>query len=238
MQETVASGEVAGSHLTLSIWHPNCWTLQVTEEADGGMFGHGVYELEGAVKGRFTVYADSENELDELVAEIDESPLTESIWELDYRHDFDDGIQSPGNTSRSILVMYNGSRSVNDALVSNGFIPDKAVWIHDGREYWNVVIEADRDSIQERLDVVRDKMDADIEVRHITSDNRQTGGVLRSGILSERQREVFELARERGYYEWPREVSATELAEELGVTKATTLEHLRKAESKVIGSLR
>jgi predicted DNA binding protein len=53
--------------------------------------------------------------------------------------------------------------------------------------------------------------------------------------LSARQREVFELARARGYYEWPRAVSATDLAEEVGVAKATVLEHLRKAEAKLLG---
>lgn len=226
-----------GAHLTLSIWHPDCWTLQVTENAPGGLFGHGVYQVEDSVKGRFTVYADSEDELDSLIAAIDESPLTESVWHLDYRYEFDYEMPTPGNVSQSILVMYNGRRSINDALVSNGFIPDKAVWIHDGREYWTVIIEQDRESIQDSLDVVRKEMDADIEIQHITSDNRETGGVLRRGILSERQREVFELARERGYYNWPREVSATDLAEELGVSKATTLEHLRKAEVKLFDAL-
>jgi predicted DNA binding protein len=226
-----------GAHLTLSIWHPDCWTLQVTENAPGGLFGHGVYQVEDSVKGRFTVYADSEDELDSLIAAIDESPLTESVWHLDYRYEFDYEMPTPGNVSQSILVMYNGRRSINDALVSNGFIPDKAVWIHGGREYWTVIIEQDRESIQDSLDVVREEMDADIEIQHITSDNRETGGVLRRGILSERQREVFELARERGYYNWPREVSATDLAEELGVSKATTLEHLRKAEVKLFDAL-
>jgi predicted DNA binding protein len=237
MYDAVGDREVSGSHLTLSIWHPDCWTLQVTEDTAGGMFGHGVYQVEESVKGRFTVYANSESELAAIVEAIETSPLTESVWRLDSRYDFDNSIESPGNASRSLLVMYSEDRSINDALVSNGFIPDKAVWIHDGREYWNVVTEASREGIQERLDAIRADMNADIEVQHITSDNRETGGVLERGILSERQREVFELARERGYYEWPREVSATELAEELGITKATTLEHLRKAESKVIKSL-
>jgi predicted DNA binding protein len=134
-------------------------------------------------------------------------------------------------------VQYAENRSINDALVSNGFIPDEAVWIHDGREYWNVVIEADRERIQERIDAISEEMNADIEIQHITTGNRDTGGVLDPGILSERQREVFKLARDRGYYEWPREVSATELADELGVSKATTLEHLRKAEAKIMRSL-
>lgn len=237
MYEAVDETEMEGSHLTLSIWHPDCWTLQVTESRNGGLFGHGVYHVDGSVKGRFTAYANNEAELDELVSAIEKSPLTESVWHLDYRHEFDKQLKSPGNTSKSILVQYGESRSINDALVSNGFIPDEAVWIHDGREYWNVVIDADRDRIQDRIDAISDEMDADIEIQHITTGNRDTGGVLQRGILSERQREVFKLARERGYYEWPREVSAKELADELGVSKATTLEHLRKAEAKIMNSL-
>lgn len=237
MYEAVNEEEMEGSHLTLSIWHPDCWTLQVTESRKGGMFGHGVYHVDDAIKGRFTVYADSEAELDDLVEAIEASPLTEYVWHLDYRHEFDSQIQAPGNTSQSILVQYAENRSINDALVSNGFIPDEAVWIHDGREYWNVVIEADRERIQERIDAISEEMNADIEIQHITTGNRDAGGVLDHGILSERQREVFKLARDRGYYEWPREVSATELADELGVSKATTLEHLRKAEAKIMRSL-
>jgi predicted DNA binding protein len=43
-------------------------------------------------------------------------------------------------------------------------------------------------------------------------------------------------AFERGYYEWPREVDAKTLADELGIAKATMLEHLRKAEGKVLNA--
>lgn len=226
-----------GSHLTLSIWHPDCWTLQVTDDADGGIFGHGVYQVDASVKGRFTVYGESETEVDSLIVDIEESSLTDSVWKLDNRFEFDHHIPTPGNTSQSVLVTYSHNRSINQALVSNGFIPDKAVWIQDGREYWNVIIEEDRKNIQKRLDAVRDEMNAEIEVQQIISDNRQAEGVLKCGILSERQREVFELARKQGYYTWPREVSATEIADELDVSKATVLEHLRKAEAKVINAL-
>jgi hypothetical protein len=51
-----------------------------------------------------------------------------------------------------------------------------------------------------------------------------------------RQREVLRFAFERGYYEWPREVDAKTLADELGIAKATMLEHLRKAEGKVLNA--
>lgn len=229
--------ERMGSHLTLDIWHPDCWTLQVTEDAPGGLFGHGVYHVDGSVKGRFTAYGESGEDVDALVAAIEESPLTTSVWNLNHQYDFDAPTPAPGNTFRSVLVEYDSDDSINDALVSHGFIPDKAVWIHDGREYWTVVIEADRPEIRDRLGEIREEMDAEIEIQHIVSDNRETGGVLQESVLSQRQRDVFELARERGYYNWPRDISATELAEELDVSKATVLEHLRKAESRLFERL-
>ncbi|MDX1748003.1 MAG: helix-turn-helix domain-containing protein, partial [Halobacteriales archaeon] len=44
----------------------------------------------------------------------------------------------------------------------------------------------------------------------------------------------FELARERGYYAWPRGTTAADLATDLGVSKSTVLEHLRKAEARLL----
>ena len=52
--------------------------------------------------------------------------------------------------------------------------------------------------------------------------------------LTERQQTVMHLALERGYFEWPRSVEARELAAELDVAHSTFLEHLRKAERKLL----
>lgn len=55
--------------------------------------------------------------------------------------------------------------------------------------------------------------------------------------LTERQYEVIELALESGYFEWPRETTSEELAGELEISRATLLEHLRKAESKLLSDV-
>lgn len=52
--------------------------------------------------------------------------------------------------------------------------------------------------------------------------------------LTERQQSAILLALDRGYYAWPREVEARELAEELDIAHSTFLEHLRKAERKLL----
>ncbi|WP_435064191.1 helix-turn-helix domain-containing protein [Halobaculum sp. EA56] len=52
--------------------------------------------------------------------------------------------------------------------------------------------------------------------------------------LTDRQREVVAAALDRGYFEWPREITSEELAEEMDISRTTMLEHLRKAESKLL----
>jgi predicted DNA binding protein len=206
--------EHAGLRVTLDIWHPDCWTLEVTEGRAAGLLGHGVHTIDGLATGRF-------------------SDLTDSVWETDHPHTTEDSLAF-GSASCGIVVHYDLGNSINDALVSRGFIPDEPVRMYGGREYWTVIVEVGKDELHDRIEEVCEEMDADIRVRHVAT--AETGaGVLRTDDLSERQREVFELARRRGYYDWPRHVTASELAEEMDVSKTTLLEHLRKAEAKLLG---
>ncbi len=57
-------------------------------------------------------------------------------------------------------------------------------------------------------------------------------GVL--GNLSRRQREVLLAAKRGGYYDYPRRVSTESLAQEMGIKKSTLIEHLRRAENRLI----
>ena len=52
--------------------------------------------------------------------------------------------------------------------------------------------------------------------------------------LTDRQLEVVTCALEEGYFEWPREISSEQLAEKIGINRTTALEHLRKAQSKLL----
>lgn len=52
--------------------------------------------------------------------------------------------------------------------------------------------------------------------------------------LTGRQKEIILAAKENGYYEFPRRITAEGLAEKLGISKATTVEHLRKAENRIV----
>lgn len=64
---------------------------------------------------------------------------------------------------------------------------------------------------------------------------RKVGGFDGPGsTLTDRQLEVITCAFEEGYFDWPRSTSSEELAEQLGISRATFHEHLRKAQSKLL----
>lgn len=229
--------EHLGHHIELKIWHPNCWTLEVTADSNGGLFGHGVYRFDESVKGRFTAYADTESELQSVIQKIRDSNLTSSVWMMDHQYDIGTETPTPGNATRSLLVEYDQAHSISGSLVSKGLIPDKPVWIHGGHEYWTVIVDKSRAEVQQSLDQVRQEKDAKIDIRQISTDSQTGQGLFRTDILTERQREVFDLARRNGYYKWPRDVSAAELSDQLDISKATFVEHLRKAEIRIIDSI-
>lgn len=222
--------------LELKIWHPECWTLNVTEKTDGGLIAHGIYTVDDLVNARLTAYGDSYDEIEALIDEIETSPLTDSVQEV--TSEFNTGISRPipGNVSQELLVRYPEKRSIYNSFVLRDFIPDEPIQIEGGHELWTVITNTPRSEIQRQLKSIRTNMDAEITVESITT---QGGGtptfIPKRETLSARQQEVFTLAQKRGYYEWPRQISADELATELDISKTTLLEHLRKAEAKLLG---
>ncbi len=228
--------------LTLDIWHPDCWTLEVTEQADANLVAHTVYQTpsdesrspDSLVRGHFTVYANTTEEVTKLVRAAEKSALTQSVMEFERCHDFTGRAANYGNASCELFVEYDHRYTISDALLSHGFIHDAPVRVRDGREYWPVVASGDREDISERLDSLREEEDADISVQRVISSTRRQSRPNQDS-LSERQREVFELACTHDYYSWPREITTKELADKAGISKTTLLEHLRKAEAKLLG---
>jgi DNA-binding CsgD family transcriptional regulator len=56
-------------------------------------------------------------------------------------------------------------------------------------------------------------------------------------ILTDRQREVLTAANQYGYYEYPRKVSSEKLADRVGISKPVLLQHLRKAERRIMADI-
>lgn len=97
-------------------------------------------------------------------------------------------------------------------------------------------------AIREFLDAVEDAFPdtSMVAKRQLNATRRaleaaETGAPLEN--LTERQREALTAAYLAGYFDWPREASAEDVAESLGIAGSTLLGHLRKGERAVLETL-
>jgi hypothetical protein len=228
---------VSGTRLTLDLWHPDCWAIDATEQVGGGVLAHAIYRTPKtsarAVNGLFTAFGESTAEVEALIAAIGESPHAGEVLELKER--FGRGRDAPGSVVREFFLEYNPNDMVCPTLLEHGFVHSAPVRIENGSEEWQVCFAGDRSDIEAALDDVRRDANATVSVASITSsDGDRDEREQRLDSLTPTQRDVFEHARQRGYYEWPRGVSTRDLADDLDVSKTTLLEHLRKAEAKLL----
>lgn len=96
-----------------------------------------------------------------------------------------------------------------------------------------VTIVGTHDMLREALKAVPD--DITISIQQVGQYSPGTRDML--SMLTERQREVFETAVDMGYYDIPRQVNQSDLADALDCAPSTVDEHLRKAESRVLRGL-
>ncbi|HJM55332.1 MAG TPA: helix-turn-helix domain-containing protein [Poseidonia sp.] len=110
-------------------------------------------------------------------------------------------------------------------LVDIGIVPRTPFEVRDGWAEWT--IEATRNDVRELIQ--RFRID---EFPHRLVSTRNS----RSRLLTQRQREVFELATREGYWDVPRRINLTELAAVLGVAKSTLSNQLQRIESAVFNA--
>jgi predicted DNA binding protein len=219
----------------LAVRHPECWLIDLSSETQVGILGRGVYHTaDRLANSHVTLFSDQQTALDEAVETARASGHTFSVAEMTHDHEHDVPV-SPGKSRRELLVEHDPTKQVSDAFVSRGFVYGAPVDIRDGVEHWTLLTHNDRHAIQTALDEVRDLEAAQIELIGIAEvDSRAGTGTLPLSRLSARQREVFQLARQLGYYVHPKTATAADLAEELDVTTSTVHEHLHKAEQKLL----
>lgn len=97
-----------------------------------------------------------------------------------------------------------------------------------------VTLEAPQSTdIREVIEVLEKTFsDVDLVAKRERERTKQTATEFREHVdeqLTEKQRATFEAAYAGGYFEWPREVTAEELAESMGVSSSTLHQHLRNA---------
>lgn len=222
-------GQSGYKQVTLTLWHPNCWTLQATDaHAETHVIEKSLYTAEDAIKGDFILVSEGETTLEEFVETIDGYDVVEGVTVLR---------QSEGRARA--VVTYHRDSSIVPEIVNSEFMPIEPVHITGGKEFWTVLV-----SESALGDVVEEMEETyDVEVNSIQevdpSESLEFADIVDSvhDDLSTRQRECLFTAEEAGYYTWPRDVSAKDVAAETEVSGPTFLEHIRRGEQKLFRTM-
>ena len=99
---------------------------------------------------------------------------------------------------------------------------------------------ADVDSLRDVVAELRTKTDG-VRIKYLVRSRTESDDSRLVPVdlerLTARQREVLERAYELGYFEYPRDANAAEVAESLGIGSSTFVEHLNTAQSKLLSDL-
>ncbi len=219
----------------IDLWYPDCWEIEITERLNVGILGYGIYMTGSEVATLFTIYANDQESVTEGIEAIRTSEHVHSVSQMasGFRQT---SVPKPGNATRELLVVHDGRKQISQPLTSRGFVCTGPIDIRGGREYWSLVTNHDRETVRVKLDEVCAQMSAEINLRSMKQQSRgTTPTTLPADQFTKRQLEVFQLAREQGYYEYPKETTAGELADELAITTSTLHEHLYKVEAVLLG---
>ncbi len=222
-------------HVSIDLWYPDCWEIKVTEQVAVGFLGYGIYSTGDDVATLFTIYADDKKTIAEGIEAANASKHVHSVSEMapGFRRAT---VPKPGNVVRELLVHHDGGKQISQPLTSRGFVCTGPIDIRDGREYWSLATNHDRETVQKKFEQVHEEMNAEINIRGMEQRSRQPAtNALPLDQLTKRQLEVLQLARKRGYYEHPKETSAGDLGDELNISTSTLHEHLHKVEARLLG---
>jgi predicted DNA binding protein len=213
----------------LELRHPGCWTLAVTDTHPGThIIEKSLYPTDEEIKGDFILASEGETSIEDFIETIDEHNVVNNTAVL----------KRSSNRAR-VVITYRRDSSIVPKIVNSEFMPIEPVHITGGWEYWTVLVQSD--ALSSVINQMKQEFSVDVNAIHAVDpkDEVEFADIVDRAYsdLSIRQRESLFEAQADGYYQWPRDVSAKQIADDLGVTGPTLLEHLRIGEQKILNAV-
>ncbi|MDO8661336.1 MAG: helix-turn-helix domain-containing protein, partial [Candidatus Woesearchaeota archaeon] len=129
------------------------------------------------------------------------------------------------NEHKFVLIITRGNDTVIERVLKNKCFVLEPALLLQGNEYWIVGTKSKQNVVQ-LLDSLKNIGKPDLVSITQYSFKREA--------LTKKQKNAIEHAYCEGYYEWPRKINVGRLASNKRLSKSAYIEHLRKAEIKVI----
>jgi predicted DNA binding protein len=213
--------------LTLKIWHPRCWTLDVTKEISGLELVANTISNSPAHVAADILAIGSQEVLNSLLKWLDGDSRIIHRYVLD---------SNPRRRTLRLFIKYSARDSILRTMLSHNMAPIEPVRIVGGYEYWTVYTPHDDFANALHSDPRLSECEITALSAHDLGLRKKRRERKDPDLLTRRQLDIALKALEMGYYSWPRRVTAQELARMLGLSATTVLEHLRKSESKIVRS--
>jgi hypothetical protein len=105
-------------------------------------------------------------------------------------------------------------------------------FLSDTKHTYSVI--GDNESLNKWVELIKERI-GKIENMTFKKAAYQKHDIL--SVLTDKQKEVLLAAKKHGYYKYPKKIKSEDLAKKIGISKNTTIEHLRKAEERLMENI-
>jgi predicted DNA binding protein len=217
--------------IRFSFTHDNCWLQETTQKYNAvTLVVSSVYQSDKDIHIDLFVHAPNPQLIERVWHEWKSDKRIKKITKL-----------YEGPKGVRFHVSYDAKHSIYPHIIHHTPISLGSINMAVGVEYYNMVGESE--DIQELLKT----LDKEGKAKVLSIKNLQeaagaepttsSGETTLLSELTDKQVEALILAHAEGYYNWPRVLSASDLAAHVGLSSAAFLDHLRRAEAKALDTV-
>ena len=194
-----------------------CWTYYLSKHFKGRFISHITFRLNKDTTS--DILHINQKDDSQFLSIIKFLKRHKIVYKLDFMY------QDNNNLYLQIYSNVSKIRSLIGTINNHGAFLLKPIILQDGCEICTITIP-NKKGLELLLEDI--KKCGKFELLSIKKSS------LDNSNLSEKQQKAINLAFKLGYYEFPRKISAKELAKHLSISKSTLLQHLRIAEIKIL----
>lgn len=197
------------------VFHHGCWGSGLTKKFPDLIMYISTFHQTDEEHIQDAVYVSGDNKkFDEVIDYLRSHKIVYNVKILDRAEDY------------LFLQIYTSWKNIlANTLARNNCFLLEPIRLHNGYEWWSIG-SASKENLQA---VYNDQQNVgDVKLLYIKE------ATFEGPDLTAKQQSIVKMAYDNGYYEIPHRTSLDELAKKANLGKTTFLEHMRKAEAKII----